>query len=143
MNSKDKAEPGTRRRRRTGQDERRRTALVYIRVRDTERRDPVLVKVQRDACRRLARIHCLDIAGEYVDQGLGTTQPRPGYEALKRRLERGDVTHIAVTSPDRLTRSLREWVRLVAECERDGVQIVLPDQKRPSVQSLGTNGLGW
>ena len=85
------------------------TLLGYARV-STIRQTPAL------------QVDALEAAGcerVFTDVGSGATMQRPAYEELRRYLRRGDL--LVVWKLDRLGRSLRDLINIMAELEKEGI----------------------
>jgi DNA invertase Pin-like site-specific DNA recombinase len=86
-------------------------AFGYARV-STTQQDEAL---QRDA------LESAGVARIYVDQASGATQSRPALDEMLSQLRAGDT--VVVWRLDRLGRSLRHLIDLVAELEQRGVAL--------------------
>jgi DNA invertase Pin-like site-specific DNA recombinase len=73
--------------------------------------------------------HALEDVRWYEDQETGRTLKRAGFQALQAAIFRGEIKTVVVWKLDRLARSLREGVNVLADwCQRD-VRIVSVTQQ--------------
>lgn len=108
---------------------------VYLRVSsDAQKSDS-----QQAAIRQWLARHGHDLTRVrwYTDTETGRTLQRPGFQALQAAIFRGEVKTVVVWKLDRLARSLREGVNVLAEwCQRD-VRVVSVTQQ---IDLAGTVG---
>jgi len=78
------------------------------------------------------------IPKEYDDGGFtGSNTNRPGFQALLRDIEAGHVDVVAVYKIDRLSRSSRDFVRILDLFEKHGVDFVSVTQQFSTANSVG------
>jgi site-specific DNA recombinase len=78
------------------------------------------------------------IEKRYDDGGFsGATTDRPAFQALLRDIEAGQVDIVAVYKIDRLSRSLRDFAKLIDVFERFGVTFVSVTQQFSTANSIG------
>jgi site-specific DNA recombinase len=97
---------------------------------------------QRQACEAYVRSQrgegWLALDTRYDDGGFsGSTIQRPAFQALLRDVERGAIDAIAVYKIDRLSRSLRDFAKLIELFERHGVTFVSVTQQFSTATSMG------
>lgn len=94
---------------------------------------------QREACEAYARSQGWQaLPNRYDDGGFtGANTDRPAFQRLLRDVEEGRVDVVVVHRLDRLTRSLRDFVRLLADFEARGVAFVSVTQAFDSSSALG------
>jgi site-specific DNA recombinase len=97
---------------------------------------------QREACASYIKSQSAHgwalLAKEYSDGGYsGATTDRPGFQRLLADLEAGEVDAVVVYKIDRLSRSLRDFVRLMDLFERRGVSFVSVTQRFDTSSSMG------
>jgi site-specific DNA recombinase len=101
-------------------------AALYARV-STERQErQQTIDSQLTALRGWATAAGHQVAEEHVfrDEGYsGARLDRPGLDALRDAVRDGAVEHVAVLSPDRLTRRYAYQVLLLEEFRRTGCQV--------------------
>lgn len=74
----------------------------------------------------------------YDDGGFsGATTDRPGFQALLRDIEAGNVDIVAVYKIDRLSRSLSDFAKLIDLFEQHGVTFVSVTQQFSTANSMG------
>jgi site-specific DNA recombinase len=106
-------------------------AVIYVRVSSTQQADKdydpegFSIPAQREACTRKAESLGLQVVEEYVDRGESAkTANRAGLQALLKRLEEGDITHVIVHKVDRLARNRADDVAIVMKIRGAGAQLV-------------------
>ena len=106
-------------------------ALIYLRVSSSQQADKdydpegFSIPAQREACRRKAEAVNAVVVEEYVDRGESAkTANRPGLQALLRRVEEGDITHVVCHKVDRLARNRADDVQIVMTIRQHGAQVV-------------------
>ena len=103
-----------------------RTVLGYIRVSTEEQAEQgISPEAQETQIRAYCEAHGLILADLIFDNGISakTIRKRPGLVQALKTLRAGDVDGIAVTKLDRLSRSTRDVLDLVARAEREGWQV--------------------
>jgi len=106
-------------------------AVIYIRVSSAQQAnkdyDPegFSIPAQREACLRKAENLGLQVVEEYVDKGESAkTANRAGLQALLKRLEERDITHVIVHKVDRLARNRADDVAIVMKIRGAGAHLV-------------------
>jgi DNA invertase Pin-like site-specific DNA recombinase len=98
---------------------------LYARVSTTEQTPAP----QLDALRAYAAARGLELAAEYVDEGVsGARDRRPALDRLLADARRRRFDVLAVVKLDRLARSVRHLTALAAELAALGVDLVVLDQ---------------
>jgi DNA invertase Pin-like site-specific DNA recombinase len=98
---------------------------LYARVSTTDQH----VEPQLHALRAYAEARGLELAGEYVDNGVsGARDRRAALDRLLADARRRRFDALAVTKLDRLARSVRHLTTLAAELEALGIDLVVLDQ---------------
>lgn len=98
---------------------------LYVRVStDDQARKGYSLDDQIDACRR----HLLGLEHntieEYIDNGYsGEFLERPGLERLRKDLQKGLISTVAIYDPDRLSRNLTNQLLIADEIEKAGAKI--------------------
>jgi DNA invertase Pin-like site-specific DNA recombinase len=108
---------------------------IYIRISSASQKSDS----QQVAIRQWLERHGHDLTQVYwyTDTETGRSLQRPGFQALQAAIFRGEVKTVVVWKLDRLARSLREGVNVLAEwCQRD-VRIVSVTQQ---IDLAGTVG---
>ncbi len=106
-------------------------ALVYLRVSSSQQADKdydpegFSIPAQREACRRKAETLNAIVVEEYVDRGESAkTANRAGLQALLRRLEDGDITHVVCHKVDRLARNRADDIQIAMKIRQHGALLV-------------------
>jgi site-specific DNA recombinase len=106
-------------------------AVIYMRVSSAQQADKdydpegFSIPAQREACTRKAESLGLQVVEEFVDRGESAkTANRAGLQALLKRLEEGDVTHVIVHKVDRLARNRADDVAIVMKIRSVGAQLL-------------------
>lgn len=106
-------------------------AVIYIRVSSSQQADKdydpegFSIPAQREACVRKAENLGLQVVEEYVDRGESAkTANRAGLQALLKRLEERDITHVIVHKVDRLARNRADDVAIVMKIRGAGAHLV-------------------
>jgi DNA invertase Pin-like site-specific DNA recombinase len=100
-------------------------AALYARVSTQEQH----VEPQLHALRAYAEARGLEIAAEYVDQGVsGAKERRPALDRLLADAKRRHFDVLACTKLDRLARSVHHLTNLGRELEALGIDLVVLDQ---------------
>ncbi len=114
-----------------GDGEALRRAVIYVRVSSSQQADTdydpegFSIPAQREACTRKAAGLGLEVVEEFVDRGESAkTANRAGLQALLKRLEQGDITHVIVHKVDRLARNRADDVAIVMRIRSHGAQLV-------------------
>ena len=111
----------------------RRIAL-YARVSTLEQ----TTEPQLDALRGYAAARGLEVAGEYVDQGIsGARARRPALDRLVADARRRRFDAVACVKLDRLARSVHHLVTLARDLEALGLDLVVLDQAIDTSTSSG------
>jgi len=98
---------------------------LYVRVSTSEQ----TVEPQLFALRAYAAARGLELAVEYVDEGVsGARDRRPALDRLLADTKRRRFDVLAITKLDRLARSVRHLTTMAAELEALGVDLVVLDQ---------------
>ncbi len=102
-----------------------RKAGIYARISDDRVGDAAGVNRQLTDCRALCAARGWHVADEFVDNDIGAYRGRlrPEFERLRTMLKDGDLEHLVVWHPDRLTRQPRELEDLIALLDASGVQV--------------------
>jgi DNA invertase Pin-like site-specific DNA recombinase len=100
---------------------------IYLRVSTADQR----TRSQRAEVERWLAGHGHDLADVqvYEDHESGATLARPGFEAFKAAVFAGEVSTLVVWRLDRLSRSLRDGINLLAELQDRGVRVVAVAQQ--------------
>ena len=102
-----------------------RQAAVYARVSTAEQVDGTSLSTQVERCRAYIESQGWALVGEFVDEGVsGAKATRPALERLLGLVRSGGVDAIVVAKLDRLGRSMRHLVVLLAELDDRGVRLV-------------------
>lgn len=98
---------------------------VYLRQSLDRDGTAAAVERQRDACEALARAKGLENFDFYTDNDLSASsgKARPAFEKLIADMASGDVSAVVVFHIDRLTRSIRDLMRVIEAGERHRVNI--------------------
>ena len=98
---------------------------IYARVSTDEQR----AEIQVDALRTYAQDRGIEVAGEYVDQGVsGAKDRRPALDRLLSDARRRRFDVIACVKLDRLARSVHHLTSLAQEVQALGIDLVVLDQ---------------
>ena len=100
--------------------------LGYVRVSTEEQAEQgISPEAQEAQLRAYCEAHRLTLAGLVFENGISgrTIRIRPGLVQALQALRGGDVDGIVVTKLDRLSRSARDVLDLVARAEREGWQV--------------------
>ena len=101
-----------------------RRLAIYARVSTDEQ----TTAPQTDALREYASARGIDIADEYIDQGVsGRRDRRPALDRLLADARRRRFDSIAVVKLDRLGRSLHHLLTVLGELEALGVDLISLD----------------
>lgn len=98
---------------------------IYARVSLDQTGEGLAVERQQDACRKLAEARGWEVVESYVDNSVSafSGRRRPGFEALKSRIQGGSLDAVVVWHIDRLTRSLIDLEDVIKLAEANGVTI--------------------
>ena len=118
---------------------------IYLRVSSDEQAQSGLgLDDQRTRCG--AYVEALGLEGEvrfFVDAGVsGKNLERPALAELRAALRRREVTGVVVLKLDRLTRSLRDLLGIVAELERYGAALHSVTERVDTGSAVGRMLLG-
>lgn len=107
-------------------------------------RDVNSLTVQREACEAYARAQGWEVVEtRYEDGGFsGRNLARPGFQALMRDAAAGLFDRVVVYKLDRLSRSLPDFVKTVAELEERGIGFVSVTQQFDTTSALGRLTMG-
>ncbi len=111
---------------------------IYARLsRFTE--DQTSTRRQITDCRKVAEVRGATAitVHEDVDFSAYKAVERPGFEALKRRVEGGLVDTVVFWKLDRLARNTREFLAFVDLCERSGVALVSVNEPLDTSSPIG------
>lgn len=99
--------------------------VAYLRVSTAKQAEEGLsIEAQEAKVRLYARLHNLHIVAVDVDRGISAkTMQRPGLQAALGRLRSGEAGALLVVKLDRLTRSVRDLLRMV-EDEMQGARLI-------------------
>lgn len=100
---------------------------IYLRISEDRSGEGLAVERQREDAHRLAELRGWQIVAEYVDNDLsaaGRTK-RPGWEALLRSVDNGELDVVIAWAFDRLARNPRDRLRMVETCRKNNVTIAL------------------
>jgi DNA invertase Pin-like site-specific DNA recombinase len=93
---------------------------IYSRV-STFQQDP---RSQHDALRQYITNHGLANTRWYTDHAAGTTTDRPAFAELQTAIFNGQVSTVIVWKLDRLARSLRDGINILADWCEKGIRVV-------------------
>jgi site-specific DNA recombinase len=98
---------------------------IYLRISRDPGHDELGVNRQERECRELVKRKGWTVSAVHVDDDKSaySGKPRPGYEALLTRIERGQVRGVVAWHPDRLHRSPTELERFIAIIESSGAAV--------------------
>jgi site-specific DNA recombinase len=123
---------------------RKHRCAIYTRVSSDERliQDFNSLQAQREACEAYIasqRQEGWGVVGSRYDDGgfSGGTMERPGLKRLFADIEAGLIDIVVVYKVDRLSRSIRDFMRFVEICERRGVAFVSVTQHFKTDTSMG------
>ena len=105
-------------------------ALSYLRVSGRAQVDGDGFPRQREAVARYARVHGVDVVGEYRDEGVGGTRDlddREGLTELIERIRADGVRSVLIERADRLARDLLVSEVLLAQFRDLGVRVIAAD----------------
>lgn len=105
-------------------------ALAYLRVSGRGQIDGDGFPRQREAVARYARVHGVEIVGEYRDEGVSGARDLEGRDGLSELIERirsNGVRLVLVERADRLARDLLVSEVMLAQFRDLGVQVVAAD----------------
>lgn len=107
---------------------------LYARCSTTEQ----TVAPQLDGLHEYAALRKLDVAGEYVDEGVsGSKARRPALDRLLVDARRRRFDAVAVWRLDRLARSVRHLVNLAGDLDALGIDLIVLDQGIDTSTSAG------
>jgi DNA invertase Pin-like site-specific DNA recombinase len=101
------------------------TVDLYLRISRDPGHDELGVRRQERECRELCKQRGWQVAAVHVDDDRSafSGKPRPGYEHMLQRLERGQVRGLVAWHPDRLHRSPVELERFITVVEAIGAGV--------------------
>jgi site-specific DNA recombinase len=102
-------------------------AAIYARVAVKSQGEGHAIRRQVDALRQFGAAHGTEIATDHVwiDEGAsGATLARPGLNQLRECAAQGRIETLLVCSPDRLSRNCAQYLLLLEELGRSGVEVV-------------------
>ena len=100
------------------------TAAIYIRVStDRQREEGASLGVQREACLRYCESHGLVVVAEFLDVLSGLDASRPQYMQAVELARANDIDKLVVWRLDRLGRDSAEYIPLLKELRRLGVNV--------------------
>jgi len=111
---------------------------AYLRV--STGRQALSLAAQRDAIERFASFSGIEIAGEYIDEGVSggkRLEDRPAGSLLLADIRAGDIEGVVVAKQDRLFRSCADASRLVEEFRKGGKQIASASENIDSATISG------
>ncbi len=98
---------------------------IYARVSTADQRP----EIQLHRLNEYAHARGLDVAGEYVDNGVsGAKASRPALDRLMEAARRREIDAVAVVKLDRIARSVQHLTALSAELQALGVDLIVLDQ---------------
>jgi len=100
--------------------------VAYLRVSSEDQSaNGVSLDAQRHRIRAYCEAHALNLVQIETDQGISAkaTTNRPGLQRTLELLHAGKASGVVVIKLDRLTRSLRDVIDLIARAEREGWQL--------------------
>ncbi len=119
--------------------EKTRISVGYCRVSTQEQAEQgVSLDAQRSRLQAVAQSHDLQLAETFSDDGFsGATLDRPAMKRLLALIERREVASVFVVKLDRLTRSLKDMLELVALCDRTGTRLVSASESLDTGSAIG------
>jgi site-specific DNA recombinase len=98
-------------------------AAVYARISEDREGGGLGVERQENDCRELAERLGVRVVAVHVDNDISaySGKPRPGYDALVKSIEAGDIGVVLAWHSDRLHRRTSELERYITACEKHGV----------------------
>ena len=108
-------------------------AAIYIRVSGHRQEDGASLDVQLDACRRYCESHGLLVVGEFRDVQSGLDADRPEYRAVKELARTNSIDKVVVWRYDRMGRDSAEYIPLLKDLRRLGVDVVSVTQPTGSI----------
>lgn len=100
-------------------------AGIYLRVSSEEQaQHGYSIAAQRKECHERARRLGADDIVEYADEGISASVlDRPGLQALRMAIGRGEVQLVVIHDPDRFARNLSHQLLVTEEIERAGARL--------------------
>ena len=97
-------------------------AAIYLRISDDQDGEQQATARQRDDCFALAERRGWDVAEVFEDVDISAFRDvtRPAFERLLNSIQSGGVDIVLAWKMDRLTRRLKDLVRLDDACETGG-----------------------
>ena len=96
-------------------------AILYARVSTTDKQDPEMQLVE---LREYASRRGLDLCGTFVDRTSGSRESRPALDEVMSLCQQRKADIVVVWKLDRLGRSLKHLVNILAEWESLGVAFI-------------------
>jgi len=118
------------------------TAAIYARVSSERQKEEQTIASQIAALIEYSRQESYTVPAEWIfqDEGYsGATLTRPGLERLRDLAAEGQIEHVLIYSPDRLSRKYAYQVLLIEEFARHAVEVVFiksPQASTPEEQLL-------
>lgn len=113
-------------------------AAAYARVSTVEQVDGTSLATQTERCRSYIKSQGWSLAGEFADEGVsGAKAIRPALEKLLAVMRSGQIDIIVVAKLDRLGRSMRHLVVLLAELDDRNVRLVSVAESFDSQNAAG------
>ena len=103
------------------------TAAIYARVSSERQKEEQTIASQIAALIEYSRQEGYTVPAEWIfqDEGYsGATLTRPGLERLRDLAAEGQIEHVLIYSPDRLSRKYAYQVLLIEEFARHAVEVV-------------------
>jgi site-specific DNA recombinase len=98
-------------------------AVIYFRVSTDEQINGYSLETQLKACRQYSSQNGLTVIAEIDDDYTGFELDRPGFNRVRRMVERREVRALVVFNQDRLTRNLAHLLILREQFQRAGVEL--------------------
>lgn len=119
--------------------EKTRISVGYCRVSTQEQAEQgVSLDAQRSRLEAVAQGHGQSLAEVFVDDGFsGATLERPAMKRLLAQVERRTVSAVFIVKLDRLSRSLKDMLELVALCDRTGTRLVSASESLDTGSAIG------
>jgi DNA invertase Pin-like site-specific DNA recombinase len=111
------------------------TIAAYIRVSTFDQAKGL--QSQEKALRDYAKNHGLTNVRWYRDKLSGATTKRPGFDKLQRDIFSGKVGTVVVWKLDRLSRSLKDGINILADWTEKGIRVVAVSQQVDLNGSIG------
>ncbi len=104
---------------------------IYIRVSTTKQAvDGHGLDAQRHRLAEVVEQRDLTVVEMVADEGVtGSTLDRPGFQRVMQLAHDGQIDGVLVTKADRVSRSARDYLNLVAEMDRLGIALLTADEQ--------------